>query len=920
MQQLRTWRLSDEEEKCVQAFRTTIYEKQKDFNVEREPRTCLWCLDDERFRNWRDKSTSCLLWVTADPGCGKSVLSKALVDEQLLNSVPNDTTTCYFFFKDTSEDQRSPVCALAALLHQLFTSEAGAKVIKHALPAFRENKDKISQNFEVMWKIIRDITLDPDCGKIVFLLDALDECQSSEQKNLIAKLKRLEQNQVHLRTAKNVKFFITSRPYWNIEKEFDSLISDIPGIRLKGENQSESLRSEIDCVIRARVSQLGRQIASAKAQNQLLEGLLKVENRTYLWLQFVFDFIALKPRIDTKIARSLLHDLPITVEAAYDKILQKSSDQEQAKRLLRIVVAATRPLSVNEIGVALYITEETRTYEDLELQDNRQLEVTIRDLCGLFVRIVEGKVLLIHQTAKEFLVAQNNLSPSTIVSYGTWKHSLFIQDSNLLLTSICIWFLRLEEFSKKSLFLKQKEIDQLISRYEFLEYSAVKWAVHFRATTIPENSSCVTLGLELCDVEADRYMSWELVYWQKAKYRSPPTGRNNLQLASLLGLKEVVGQLLTTSDIDVNAANKDGETPLLWAVYEGHEAIVNQLLAAPNIDVNAANKNGWTPLWRVVYKGDETIVSQLLAAPNIDINAANKDGWTPLWLAVYKGHEAIVSQLLATSNINVNAANKDGETPLWRAFYKWDKTIVSQLLAAPNIDVNAANKDGETPLWRAVYKGDETIVSQLLATSNINVNATDKDGETPLWRALYNRHEAIVSQLLATPNINVNAANIYGGTPLWWTVYNRHETIVSQLLAASNIDVNAANIYGGTPLWLAVYKRHEAIVSQLLATPNIDINAVDRYNETPLWRAVYGRHEAIVSQLLAAPNIDINAANIYNETPLWRAVYGGHEAIVSQLLAAPDININTANEDGQTPFSVAQGRGYKNIAKLLENS
>lgn len=230
MQQLGTWRRSDEQEKCLQAFCTTNYETQKDLNPEREAGTCLWCLDDERFRNWRDKSTSCLLWVTADPGCGKSVLSKALVDERLLDLAPNDTTICYFFFKDISEDQRSPVSALAALLHQLLASETGGKVIRHALPAFRENKEKTSQNFELMWKIVQDIALDPDCGKIVFLLDALDECQSSEQQNLITKLKRLEQTQIHYGTVKNFKFLITSRPYWDIEKGFDSLISDIPGI------------------------------------------------------------------------------------------------------------------------------------------------------------------------------------------------------------------------------------------------------------------------------------------------------------------------------------------------------------------------------------------------------------------------------------------------------------------------------------------------------------------------------------------------------------------------------------------------------------------------------------------------------------------------------------------------------------------
>jgi ankyrin repeat protein len=734
--QLWEWRRTEEEEKCLQAFRTTNYETQKNLNPEREAETCLWCLNDERFINWRDKSTSCLLWVTADPGCGKSVLSRALVDERLFDSASNDTTTCYFFFKDTSEDQRSPVCALAALLHQLFKSKAGPKVIKHALPAFRENKDKISRNFEAMWGVVQAIALDSDCGKITFLLDALDECESSEQWNLITKLKQLEQIQTRHGRTKEFKFFITSRPYWNIEKEFDSLIRDIPSIRLKGENQSEGIRSEIDRVIKARVSRLGHQIASEKARKELLRGLLKIENRTYLWLHLIFDLIAVKPRIDTKLVESLLQHLPTTVETAYDAILQRSSDQERAKRLLHIVLAAVRPLSVNELGIALYITDETRTFEDLELQDGGQLEMTIRDLCGLFISIVERKVFLIHQTAKEFLIAKDDFSCSTSPSSGVWKRSLSIRDSNFVLASICIWFLRLEEFHGKGSYMywgiHWADISKLVSRYDFFEYSAMNWAVHFRAAMIPEGHSLVALGLELCYVPADRYMSWEIVYWEKAMADSPlPTGGNNLQLASLLGLERVVGQLLSVPRIKVNAADNSGRTPLWWATFNEHEAVIYQLLAVPGINVNKADRlEKRTPLWWASSNGHEAVVRLLLAMPSIDVNKADKDGGTPLWWASSKGHEAVVRLLLAEPSIDVNATDEDGETALWQASSNGHEEVVRQLLAMDDIDVNIFNTDHETPLWQASSNGHKAIVRQLLTMPNIDIRAANREGKT----------------------------------------------------------------------------------------------------------------------------------------------------------------------------------------------
>jgi ankyrin repeat protein len=74
--------------------------------------------------------------------------------------------------------------------------------------------------------------------------------------------------------------------------------------------------------------------------------------------------------------------------------------------------------------------------------------------------------------------------------------------------------------------------------------------------------------------------------------------------------------------------------------------------------------------------------------------------------------------------------------------------------------------------------------------------------------------------------------------------------------------------------------------------------------------------------MLAAPDIDINAANNKRgQTPLWWAAYRDHEAVVSQLLAPPPgIDVNAADDKGQAPLLVAQDRGCKGIAKLLEKS
>lgn len=63
--------------------------------------TCEWFFSDNRFRNWRDSSTSSLLWLSAGAGYGKSVLSRALVNKGRLLANLITSIICYYFFNES---------------------------------------------------------------------------------------------------------------------------------------------------------------------------------------------------------------------------------------------------------------------------------------------------------------------------------------------------------------------------------------------------------------------------------------------------------------------------------------------------------------------------------------------------------------------------------------------------------------------------------------------------------------------------------------------------------------------------------------------------------------------------------------------------------------------------------------------------
>ncbi|KAH7116439.1 hypothetical protein EDB81DRAFT_848410 [Dactylonectria macrodidyma] len=349
------------------------------------------------------------LLVTADPGCGKSVLAKYLIDHGL----PRSTTICYFFFKD--QDQNTVRQALCALFHQFFSQKPS--LIEHALPLFHRDGQGLINSTESLWKILRNAIKDPQAGPVIMVLDALDECAESEFADLMRNV-RSQSYGGQLGHGK-LKYLLTCRPYEQIMSEFHGLLDAFPNIRIPGEEESEAISKEVNRVITHRVNQLSeKKSLSRDIKSHLEKKLQETTHRTHLWVYLVFDYLEKGNFKKTqKGVESTIAILPRSVNEAYEQILNN------------------RPLTLSEMNVAMNIYDTSQSFHDLDLEKEMDFKSSLRSSCGLFVLIHYGKIYFLHQTACEFLLADLAL-PITVPSELPWHHSITTRDAHAVLTEL----------------------------------------------------------------------------------------------------------------------------------------------------------------------------------------------------------------------------------------------------------------------------------------------------------------------------------------------------------------------------------------------------------------------------------------------------------------------------------------------------
>ncbi|CAN9492995.1 unnamed protein product [Ophioblennius macclurei] len=144
-------------------------------------------------------------------------------------------------------------------------------------------------------------------------------------------------------------------------------------------------------------------------------------------------------------------------------------------------------------------------------------------------------------------------------------------------------------------------------------------------------------------------------------YHTEEDGYTGLHHAAKLGNLETVNMLLETGQVDVNAQDSGGWTPIIWAAEHKHVDVIKSLLNR-GADVTINDKELNVCLHWAAYAGNVDI-AELVLNSGCSLASVNVHGDTPLHIAAREGYLDCVT-LFLSRGADIDIMNREGDTPL----------------------------------------------------------------------------------------------------------------------------------------------------------------------------------------------------------------------------------------------------------------
>ncbi|KAF5664588.1 NACHT ankyrin domain-containing protein [Fusarium circinatum] len=733
-----------------------------DAKGKRTPGTCSWILENPQCQAWLNKKSP-LFWISGGPGMGKTVLSLFLSEQVERLCQGTDDHFLFYFCRFQHDLYNKPVNLLRSLIYQLLNFSTDMSKIQQVLSYLdsQEKADNALSSLECLWNILEILLSQPSLSIVYCLIDGIDECQSSDV--LIGKFRDYCASPIGrngpLRLAiigRDVDLLgipihprdPTSTPESTSNHSTDGIdaINVFNGIKINPD-YDQHVHDDIALFTRWSLEPLQGIPDFETIRPQVEQTLLTRAEGTFLWVGFVINELS-KKKTCLQILEMIQH-IPAGLNPIFGRTLHQIDPKYHSISaiILKWVAMTVRPLTLGELAYAVGT--------DIERMADRI------SICQPLLKLSDGRVLLIHQSVKEYLVRSYPDQDPIAEEFRIQEKECHSEIAHRCLQVLEHSFLQHTRISSRSPeYLRGEDRQPNILRVniqpggfqvapQLFNYADLHWMKHAKSSS--KNSK------HLYDPRRPFFKKSCLVRKNWAAVGPVPWPRAHM--AAYFGILPWLQALVESEGIPSwywtqrwrNWINAEylGCITLLHAVVGDHEQTVRFLLR------HGANMGGWHPALRTAAALDrDKIVRVLLEYGAPLVHDGCKFEGSVLTSAAHNGSIA-VAQLLLDHGVDINMKDFQDQTALVQAAKHGREDLVRFLF-----DHGAQFDITDFRLWLAKMAGIpepgwSTGVVQTLLQHLTNVCWASGDGGGLLCQAARFADSQVVQVCLAK-GVDVN--------------------------------------------------------------------------------------------------------------------------------------------------------------------
>ncbi|KAK1776004.1 NACHT domain-containing protein, partial [Copromyces sp. CBS 386.78] len=295
----------------------------------------------------------------------------------------------YFFCQATDSRINNATAVLRGLIYLLIDQQPS--ILSHVRSEYDragEGLFKDANTWDALLRIFTNILRDPSLRTTYLVIDALDECVTTDLPQLLDFIAQQSSS------GSRVKWIVSSRNWPQIEERLEKAADKV---KVSLELNAESVAAAVNAFILYKVDDLaGLKKYDPRTKKTVQDYLCSNAQDTFLWVALVCQALE---KVQKGFTLKKLRMFPSGLDALYARMREDMSQFDESdlcKHLLAIVTIVRRPISLEELTTLVEVP-------DVICDDLESLKEII-GLCGSFLTLREQTVYFVHQSAKDFLL------------------------------------------------------------------------------------------------------------------------------------------------------------------------------------------------------------------------------------------------------------------------------------------------------------------------------------------------------------------------------------------------------------------------------------------------------------------------------------------------------------------------------------